>query len=52
MRGEERELELRTVEQHRAKAIVKAHAICPYSKAMHGNIDVKLLANGRPVEGG
>lgn len=36
-----------------AEALVaKAHTICPYSKATRGNIDVKLLANGKPVEGG
>ena len=27
-------------------------AICAYSKATRGNIEVKLLANGKPVEGG
>jgi hypothetical protein len=29
--------------------VAKAHAICPYSKATRGNIDVKLLANGNAV---
>jgi Ohr subfamily peroxiredoxin len=26
-----------------------AHAVCPYSNATRGNIDVTLTANGRPV---
>jgi lipoyl-dependent peroxiredoxin len=34
-----------------AKRIVAAaHAVCPYSNATRGNIDVKLTANGQPVE--
>jgi organic hydroperoxide reductase OsmC/OhrA len=28
----------------------KAQTICPYSKANRENIEVKLLANGKPVE--
>ncbi|HEX3599423.1 MAG TPA: hypothetical protein VHU84_04735 [Lacipirellulaceae bacterium] len=28
----------------------RRHTICPYSKATHGNIEVKLLANGKPVK--
>lgn len=28
-----------------------AHAICPYSNATRGNIDLTLTANGQPVEG-
>jgi hypothetical protein len=31
---------------------LKAHTICPYSKATRGNIEIKLLANGKPVKGG
>ena len=27
-----------------------AHQVCPYSNATRGNIDVKLTANGAPVE--
>jgi lipoyl-dependent peroxiredoxin len=27
-----------------------AHQVCPYSNATRGNIDVKLTANGRPVD--
>ena len=26
-----------------------AHAVCPYSNATRGNIDVTLTANGQPV---
>ena len=34
-----------------AKRIVAgAHQVCPYSNATRGNIDVKLIANGQPVE--
>jgi lipoyl-dependent peroxiredoxin len=34
-----------------AIALVQAaHRICPYSNATRGNIDVKLTANGQPVE--
>jgi osmotically inducible protein OsmC len=33
-----------------AKSIVAgAHAVCPYSNATRGNIDVTLTANGEPV---
>ena len=42
--------ELNGVEQKQAEALVaKAHTICPYSKATRGNIEVKLLANGKGV---
>jgi lipoyl-dependent peroxiredoxin len=27
-----------------------AHGVCPYSNATRGNIEVRLTANGRPVE--
>ena len=44
--------ELAGVDQQQAEALVaKAHTICPYSKATRGNIEVKLLANGKPVDG-
>jgi len=34
-----------------AKRIVAgAHQVCPYSNATRGNIDVKLSANGQPVD--
>src|SRR5690242_17020269 len=42
--------ELNGVDQAQAESLVaKAHTICPYSKATRGNIEVKLLANGKPV---
>ncbi|HEX3599425.1 MAG TPA: Ohr family peroxiredoxin [Lacipirellulaceae bacterium] len=45
--------ELNGVDQQQAEVLVaKAHTICPYSKATRGNIEVKLLANGKPLEGG
>ena len=38
---------------HTTTALVaKAHTICPYSNATKRNIAVKLLANGKAVEGG
>jgi lipoyl-dependent peroxiredoxin len=33
-----------------AKIVAAAHQVCPYSNATRGNIDVKLIANGQPVE--
>jgi osmotically inducible protein OsmC len=33
-----------------AELVAKAHKVCPYSNATRGNIDVKLTANGQPVE--
>ena len=43
--------ELTGIDQAQAEALVaKAHTICPYSKATRGNIEVKLQANGRPVQ--
>jgi lipoyl-dependent peroxiredoxin len=45
--------ELAGVAQQQAETLVaKAHTICPYSKATRGNIEVKLLANGKAVGGG
>ena len=42
--------ELNGVDQAKAESLVaKAHTICPYSKATRGNIEVKLQANGKPV---
>jgi lipoyl-dependent peroxiredoxin len=36
----------------RAVELVRAaHRVCPYSNATRGNIEVKLTANGVPVEG-
>jgi Ohr subfamily peroxiredoxin len=43
--------ELNGVTQAQAESLVtKAHTICPYSKATHGNIDVELKANGNAME--
>ncbi|MCC7389987.1 MAG: Ohr family peroxiredoxin [Phycisphaerales bacterium] len=43
--------ELAGVEQAKAAALVaKAHTICPYSNATRGNVEVNLLANGKPVK--
>ena len=42
--------ELNGVDQAQAETLVaQAHTICPYSKATRGNVDVKLLANGKAV---
>jgi len=42
--------ELRGIDQAQAEELVaKAHTICPYSKATRGNIEVKLLANGKSL---
>jgi osmotically inducible protein OsmC len=30
-----------------AELVQKAHAVCPYSNATRGNVDVTLIANGR-----
>jgi lipoyl-dependent peroxiredoxin len=43
--------ELNGIDQAQTEALVaKAHTICPYSKATRGNIQVKLQANGKPVQ--
>ena len=33
-----------------AELVQAAHRVCPYSNATRGNIEVKLTANGAPVE--
>lgn len=33
-----------------AEIVAAAHQVCPYSNATRGNIDVELIANGRPVD--
>jgi osmotically inducible protein OsmC len=41
---------LPSMTEDQATEIVRAaHAVCPYSNATRGNIDVDLTANGRPV---
>jgi Ohr subfamily peroxiredoxin len=38
-------------ETEQAVALVQAaHGVCPYSNATRGNVDVRLTANGAPVE--
>jgi lipoyl-dependent peroxiredoxin len=38
-------------DQEQAVALVQAaHGVCPYSTATRGNVDVRLTANGAPVE--
>jgi osmotically inducible protein OsmC len=32
------------------RLVAAAHNVCPYSNATRGNIEVKLTANGQPVE--
>lgn len=32
------------------KLVRKAHGMCPYSKAIAGNVEVELTANGQPVD--
>ena len=50
--GVELDVTLPSVEDAaQAVALVQAaHRICPYSNATRGNIDVKLTANGQPVD--
>lgn len=44
-------VKLPSVEGEAAVDLVRAaHKVCPYSNATRGNIDVKLTANGDPVE--
>lgn len=44
-------VKLPSVEGEDAVDLVRAaHDVCPYSNATRGNIDVKLTANGDPVE--
>jgi lipoyl-dependent peroxiredoxin len=33
-----------------AELVLAAHQICPYSNATRGNIEVRLSANGQPVD--
>ena len=33
-----------------AELVAAAHKVCPYSNATRGNIEVKLTANGAPVD--
>jgi Ohr subfamily peroxiredoxin len=41
-----------SLEGEEAVELVRAaHAVCPYSNATRGNVEVTLTANGAPVEG-
>jgi osmotically inducible protein OsmC len=41
-----------SLESGEAVELVRAaHAVCPYSNATRGNVEVTLTANGAPVEG-
>jgi lipoyl-dependent peroxiredoxin len=33
-----------------ARIVRAAHQVCPYSNATRGNVDVRLSANGRPLD--
>ncbi len=39
-----------TDEDEAVRLVSTAHKVCPYSNATRGNIEVKLTANGRPVD--
>ncbi len=42
------DVEVDGVDQRTAKELVEtAHTVCPYSKAIHGNVDVKLSAKAK-----
>jgi len=45
-------LDSRPVWQQAELLVAKAHTICPNSKATRGNIEVTLLANGKPIASG
>jgi Ohr subfamily peroxiredoxin len=50
--GVQLDVTLPEVEGDEAVELVRdAHKVCPYSNATRGNVDVKLTANGAPVEG-
>jgi osmotically inducible protein OsmC len=50
--GVEMDVTLPSVEDaaQAAKLVAAAHQVCPYSNATRGNIDVRLTANGQPVD--
>jgi Ohr subfamily peroxiredoxin len=39
-----------TDQQAAVDLVAAAHKVCPYSNATRGNIDVKLTANGHPLD--
>jgi Ohr subfamily peroxiredoxin len=47
----ELDVTLPSVDDDQAVEVVRSsHQVCPYSNATRGNIDIKLTANGRPVD--
>jgi organic hydroperoxide reductase OsmC/OhrA len=47
----ELDVNLPQLEADDAERIVRAaHKVCPYSNATRGNIEVKLIANGRALD--
>jgi lipoyl-dependent peroxiredoxin len=49
--GVELDVSLPSVQDEDAAELVEAaHKVCPYSNATRGNIEVKLSANGTPVD--
>ncbi len=48
----ELDVTISSLEGEEAVELVRAaHAVCPYSNATRGNVEVTLTANGAPVEG-
>ena len=49
--GVELDVTLPQLDEDAAEQVVRAaHLVCPYSNATRGNIDVKLIANGRALD--
>jgi lipoyl-dependent peroxiredoxin len=49
--GVELDVSLPQLDEEAAEKVVRAaHLVCPYSNAVRGNIDVKLIANGRALD--
>ena len=49
--GGELHVHLPSLDQERAAEVVRrAHTMCPYSRAVQGNVDVALTVNGTPLE--
>jgi Ohr subfamily peroxiredoxin len=49
--GAELDVTLPQLDEDAAERVVRAaHKVCPYSNATRGNIDVRLIANGRALD--
>jgi lipoyl-dependent peroxiredoxin len=49
--GAELDVTLPQLDEDTAEEVVRAaHKVCPYSNATRGNIDVRLIANGRALD--